>query len=183
MRKFTLILSAAALLALAAVGGAARAGSGDAEPSSKDALRESLRAYALANAGRAERGRAVLEGLSCLECHSLEPRDGGAVPSLAGVGGRLGRVDIAEQVLFPSRTNRGRHVQVTYSDGRVVKYRLLSDDKDRLTVRDPSTGGAVEIAKASLEGYHRVSSMPPGQADGLKPEEFAGLVEFLVSLK
>ncbi|MBM3997847.1 MAG: c-type cytochrome [Planctomycetes bacterium] len=156
--------------------------------------REALRAYALTHDGNAGSGSCVFvdcgsmvagQTAGCVTCHSRKANDDGGKlgPSLFGVGSRLTREQIIDQVLSPHKNKNPMGVAVEFKTGRLQSFRLLAESRELLSVRDLDTGERNVLHVAELERYRRTPLMPEGLADKMTPRQFADLVAYLVSLK
>jgi quinoprotein glucose dehydrogenase len=147
-------------------------------------------AEALAGGDR-EAGRALFTAhtaANCVRCHRLggeggESAEGAVGPDLDGVGSRLGRRELLESLIEPSRAVAAGFgtVAVTLQDGTVHGGLLLGED-DRTLRLLPA--GRPEIAFPIADIRQRtapVSAMPPMGAI-LTLRELRDLVEFLASL-
>jgi putative membrane-bound dehydrogenase-like protein len=141
------------------------------------------------NTGDAARGRTLFHdptGLGCVRCHRVQGQGGDIGPDLSTAGAQFSRVQLAEAVLYPSKSIREGYtqIQVTTRDGRFIAGLVRAESPDALTLRD-ATGKDHTLRKTEIEERHTsgVSLMPEGLQTGLPLESFADLVSFLESLK
>jgi len=156
-----------------------------AEPSARDQL---IR-FALTKEGNPAHGRELFNAeqqLGCTRCHTVDGSASKAGPDLLAVGDKFGRRDLVDAVLNPSAT-----IAVGYSATTVV---MKSGDECTGVLKQatPSElglmggdGKLVRVALSDIEERHTsdLSLMPEGLEKGLATQDFADLIEYLVSLK
>lgn len=162
-----------------------------ARTSPSDPARE-LRAYrdaAMGRDGDALRGRALFDDekrLGCSLCHSLNGAGGKAGPDLFAVGDKFPRRDLIRAVLEPSETIAIGYgsTLVERRDGDTVLGIIKSSTPEALELIG-GDGRTVRVATADIleQRGSVISLMPEGLHAGLSREQFADLIEFLVSLK
>lgn len=181
--------------------GAGAPASASASPATRPSAFQ-FQSFAMTHPGDPARGKVFFfdtSHLGCSRCHSVEAPDAGRSgeagkaggqdkwvgPPLFAVGDKLGRRDLIESVLEPSAS-----IAVGYSTTTV---RTRSDVYQGI-VRE-SAGGAVTLMQAdgtlariaagdvARQQTTDTSLMPEGLQNGLTPQEFADLVEYLASLK
>jgi putative heme-binding domain-containing protein len=145
--------------------------------------------FALKTPGDAARGKALFddpERMACAKCHKVHGRGGEIGPDLTTVGAQFDRRQLAESILFPSRSIREGYYQVAVAtkDGRSVAGLVRAESDESLTLRD-AEGKDHHVRKADIEDRSagRPSLMPEGLQIGLSLDSFADLVAFLQSLK
>jgi putative membrane-bound dehydrogenase-like protein len=153
------------------------------------AERERLMQRALAQAGNAERGRAVfgsMEKAPCLKCHRLGDQGTRIGPDLTAVGSRFPRAYLIESILEPSRTIAPSFeaVAVALTDGRVLTGVRTAETETTLTLAD-AEGKTHTLPRAEIEAQRpqAASLMPDGLEKPLTPDEFVDLIAFLVGQK
>ena len=160
-------------------------------PPAADAALAGAAATALAAAAReqgdAGRGAAVFTRatLACLSCHELAGHGGKIGPALARIGVERSPEQIAESLLEPQRVvePRYRAVAVVLADGTSHRGTVERDDAGAVVLRDPQTGGLVEIPREAIESRSDVGSLMPAEVLGaLSLQERADLVRFLADL-
>jgi putative heme-binding domain-containing protein len=150
---------------------------------------EDLRAFALKNDGSAERGARLFldsRGVGCVKCHAVGGKGGNVGPDLDGLAAKYDRAEIIASVLEPSqRIATGyQPVLVATTRGKVLTGLVREETADHLDLVD-ADGKVVRVKKADIDERRvsDVSIMPVGLVDTLRPEEFADLVSYLLSLR
>jgi putative heme-binding domain-containing protein len=159
--------------------GGPQQGRTDVTPDNIAEHREKLRQAALRITGNPALISCLLR---CARCHDLKGRKEIVGPPLADVADRLTREEIIEQILEPDKraAKRGM-IMVTFRNGRSEQLQLVKDSDDELQVRD-GNGKIRAIPKEEIDECTPVgSSMPSGLGDGLTPQQFSDLVEFVMS--
>ena len=126
--------------------------------------------------------------VGCLRCHKARGLDGGGDvgPDLSNVGGKLGRDDLIEAVLDPSRqvVEGYRTTVLAVADGRVFTGVVRGESPEAVTLAETSgTLRKVPTAEVEERAVLPVSLMPDGLAGPLTPEGFSDLVAYLQSLR
>jgi putative heme-binding domain-containing protein len=186
MNKILISAVAGAVLGLAALRLPARE-----SPEAAADQRQKLSQYALEHGGDAQHGRELFfneNRLACVSCHDVAAGTGRrSGPNLAGVADRRDRADLIRKLLEPSSsiTPGWQRVTVTTKAGQVLTGRLQNQVTDDFLEILVGGGNTVRVAKIDLEAYRleTTSAMPVGLVDDLSPEEFADLIEFLLSLR
>jgi putative heme-binding domain-containing protein len=150
---------------------------------------EKLTRAALAQAGNAERGRAVFfnaEKSLCVKCHRVGDQGERVGPELTGIGARFGRAYLIESILEPSRSvvPGFAAIRVDLADGRALTGVKTAENDTTLTLVDPEAKKH-ELKKADILEQRPVatSAMPEGLEKRLTEPEFVDLIAYLVSLK
>jgi putative heme-binding domain-containing protein len=150
---------------------------------------EDLRAFALKHDGSAERGARLFtggRGVGCAKCHAVEGKGGTVGPDLAGLAVKYDRAEIITSVLEPSRriATGYQPVLIATTRGQVLTGLVREETADRLDLIG-ADGKVVRVKKADIDERRvsDVSIMPVGLVDTLRPEEFADLISYLLSLK
>jgi putative membrane-bound dehydrogenase-like protein len=150
---------------------------------------EAFEKYAMAHEGIAENGRKIFaleSGAGCIKCHKIGNEGGEVGPSLSGVGGKYDKAKLVESVLYPSRQILDGYQQtiIRIKKGDVVAGAVRGETDGEVTLID-SSGTKMTIRKSDIKSrkFSDISLMPEGLQTGLKPEEFADLIAYLVSLK
>lgn len=138
--------------------------------------------------GDAERGRQVFEraDLSCLRCHQSggENDAAGVGPDLVGVGSRLTRLAMLEEILAPNRRITAGYESTTFLlvDERVVVGRVIEAGAESVLLVD-ADGRRIELGTEEIQLSRRgLSSMPEGLGESLTREELRDLIEYLARL-
>lgn len=136
--------------------------------------------------GDAALGEQLFAQQGCIACHTVGPDEAlRAGPYLGGTAGVYQLKELAEMVLFPSKSlaqGYEPHHLVTKAGVEYLGF-ISTADKDSLELRDMAMQrvniAASEVAKnEALE----TSLMPAGLADNLTEKEFASLLSYLQSL-
>jgi putative heme-binding domain-containing protein len=139
--------------------------------------------------GNAAHGRKLFndeQRLACAKCHSVDGSGGKAGPDLLAVGDKFPRRELIRAVLEPSAeiaigygttivdTKSGEEFQGIVKQSTAEALELIGAD-----------GKRVRIAARDVKEQRgtTVSLMPEGLQAGLSRQEFADLIEYLVSLK
>ena len=131
-------------------------------------------------------GRQLYQRQLCSNCHTVRADEAPRGPYLPNVVKTYTRQQIAESILFPSKSIAQGFVTnvILLADGRVVTGFVTNEAADAVTLRDVE-GREITIAKDDIDDRVEKkdsSVMPKGLVDDLTVEEFAALVEFLQSL-
>jgi putative heme-binding domain-containing protein len=150
---------------------------------------EAFEKYAMAHEGNAEAGRKIFaleSGAGCIKCHKVGNEGGEVGPTLSGVGVKYDKEKLVESVLYPSKQILDGYQQtiVRTKKGDVIAGAVRGETDADVTLID-SGGQKITIKKSDIKTrkFSDLSLMPEGLQTGLKPEEFADLIAYLVSLK
>jgi putative heme-binding domain-containing protein len=153
------------------------------------AKKPDLESFAMANKGDVARGKALFmdpQGMACAKCHKVGGEGGQIGPDLSSVGAKYGRDKLIESVLKPSAQILDGYQQtmVFTRDGQDYRGVVRSESADELVLVD-AQGNMATIKKSEIKTrkLSDVSLMPDGLANGLTPQEFADLIEYLESLR
>jgi putative heme-binding domain-containing protein len=139
-----------------------------------------------APAGRKLFGDSRSGGVGCITCHAAEGTGGTVGPDLSGAGAKYSRRDLAEAVVFPSKTVREGYQQVVVRTrgGQSYAGPVKAETADALTLQE-ADGTIRSIPKADVAARKDtgLSPMPEGLCSGLSEQQFADLVSYLESLK
>ncbi len=150
---------------------------------------EAYRRFAMERDGDAARGRQLFgneQQLGCTRCHSIDGRGSKAGPDLYSVGDQFARRELIDAVLRPSatiavgygttivETKSGDEYSGVLKQASEAGLELMGADATRFRI--PT--GDIEEERGSV-----VSFMPEGLQTALSLQEFADLIEYLVSLK
>jgi putative heme-binding domain-containing protein len=132
----------------------------------------------------AERGRTLFRETGCIQCHRLGG-DGGTVgPELDGVARRLGRREILESIVEPSRVVPDAYAafQIATDDGAVYSGRIEREDDSVVVLRPAPPAEPVMIAKTEIAERRRSeqSNMPAGMLNVLHEDEVLDLLAYLL---
>lgn len=139
--------------------------------------------------GDAARGKQLFlqkNAMQCATCHKVG-KDGGSIgPGLSDVGKRLGRRQLLESILDPSKDIDAKFAAfaVETEDGRKLTGLIVASDATSITVRDPQ-GKDVKLLLSQIASKtpSRKSLMPDQLLRDLTAQQAADLIAFLESLK
>jgi putative heme-binding domain-containing protein len=176
-----------AALVLALCGPALVTHAGDGLPAAKNNP-DAFRQAAMNNGGNAERGKAVFSSpaTKCATCHKAQGQGGDLGPDLSQIGGKFDRTHLIESILDPSAEILQGYQSITIelTSGRVVNGIVKSESASAVALMN-AEGKTISIPARDIElrRVSKVSMMPTGLADGLKPEEFTDLIAYLETLR
>jgi uncharacterized repeat protein (TIGR03806 family) len=132
----------------------------------------------------AERGRTLFRETGCIQCHRLGG-DGGTVgPDLDGIARRLGRREILESIVEPSKVVADAYAAflIATNDGSVHSGRIEREDDSVVVLRPAPPAELVTIAKDEIAERRRSeqSNMPAGMLNVLHEDEVLDLLAFLL---
>ncbi len=133
------------------------------------------------------RGRQLFAETSCFGCHRYSGEGGNTGPDLTGVAGRFGVRDLLESIILPSKEISDQYgsVEILTLDGKAVSGRIVNLSGDNVMVMtnglDPNSIATVNRNNIEEMKPSKVSMMPAGLLDTLKPDEAADLVAYLLS--
>lgn len=136
---------------------------------------------------RAERGRTIFEQAMCGTCHRFAGAGRPIGPDLDGVGGRLGRRDLLEAILSPSKVidDKYRDTTLELKDGRVLSGRMIGGDTTRvlLSPHPAAPLATLPILKSEIavRKVSDVSPMPAGLLNSFEIDEIHALIAYLQS--
>ncbi|MEN9652644.1 MAG: hypothetical protein RL303_364, partial [Verrucomicrobiota bacterium] len=182
------VLALAGLLSLASPGHA----TGQTPPPAQTDPVRLLRVYrdfAMGREGNPERGRQLFQDetrAACVKCHSIDGTGSKAGPDLLAVGDKFPRRELIQAILEPSAT-----IAVGYGTTMVE---TKSGEQFQGIIKASPDGG---LDLMGADGKHTLfarsdiqeqrgtaeSLMPEGLHTGMSLQEFADLVEYLVTLK
>lgn len=147
------------------------------------------RDFAMGRDGNAARGKALFNDenrASCVKCHSVDGTASKAGPDLFTAGDKFPRRDLIQAILEPSASiavGYGATTIETKSGDEITG--VIKDSSDTSIEMALADGKHVRIATSDIKSQRgsTISLMPEGLYAGLSREEFADLVEYLVSLK
>jgi putative heme-binding domain-containing protein len=134
-----------------------------------------------------KRGRDVFAEALCIRCHRFEGRGKPIGPDLNAVGRRLGRRDLLESILIPSKVIDAKYAQTAFElrDGRVVVGRVVGGDDVSLLVAvnpaSPLDATRIKLAEVERRSPSKISPMPAQLLDGFTAEEIHDLLGYLES--
>ena len=139
--------------------------------------------------GDAGRGRGLylnVAGVQCRNCHQAGQAGKELGPAFDGIGRRLSRAEILENILEPSRKVEPKYRTwlVETKTGKVYSGLLTAKTDREIRLRD-ATGKEIRLRSEDVELLleQRKSMMPELQLRDMTAQEVADLLAFLVSLK
>ena len=133
-------------------------------------------------AGRADRGKILFQSRRCESCHAGEDAIG---PNLSGAARRMSVEDLFTAIVFPSKDIAPAYVPEVFQmkDNESITGFVAFESADGVILR---TGPGQTIRLATSEFTSRqpgkVSLMPTGLLQGLKPDDWADLHAYLQEL-
>jgi putative membrane-bound dehydrogenase-like protein len=135
-------------------------------------------------AGDTNHGKAIFTS-ACMTCHNVGGEGGQIGPVLSGAGA-MGTETLLRAVLTPNAAMEAgyRAFRVELKDGDVIDGLLVSQDNDAIVLRRPRAED-LRIARSTVKraNFTRLSMMPEGLLEALKPEEVSNLFAYLRTLK
>jgi putative membrane-bound dehydrogenase-like protein len=135
-------------------------------------------------AGNPAHGRELFQA-SCLLCHNLEGKGGTIAPPLNGAGLR-GTEGLLRALITPSAAIESgyRKFRVETRDSEIVEGFLVSQDESGVVLRQVNSQDQ-RIPRANIKraGFTKLSVMPEGLLESMKPEDVTDLFAFLQALK
>jgi putative heme-binding domain-containing protein len=122
---------------------------------------------------------------TCAVCHSVHGQGGKIGPVLDGAGAN-GVEALLRNILTPNAAMEAgyRRFRVETRDGEVQEGLLVSQDDSAMTIRQPNSEDLrIPRDRVKRAGFTRVSIMPEGLLEGLKPEDAADLFAYLKALR
>jgi putative membrane-bound dehydrogenase-like protein len=152
------------------------------------ALEEYAKAVSQMN-GNAARGSKIFfdaKGAACSRCHTVHKEGGDVGPDLSGIGAKYNRVQLIDEVLYPSKNilDGYESFAIELTTGRTLVGIIRSETADLLNLID-AAGAKLAIKVSDVESKKKTgkSVMPDGLQGGLTPADFADLVSFLETLR
>jgi putative heme-binding domain-containing protein len=135
-----------------------------------------------------ERGRSLYGQVACASCHRFVDDGGSVGPDLTSVGGRFGVRDLLDAIILPSKAISDQYAAVVIrkKNGEVVTGRVanLNGPVVSVVVDMLEPGKFTDVRREDIESMEpaKISMMPPGLLDRLKPDEIQDLLAYLNSL-
>jgi putative heme-binding domain-containing protein len=147
---------------------------------------EKVVAVAVKEKGDAGVGKELFTKLGCVQCHTVSPEEPPKGPFLGGIAQRYGRAELCESILKPSaKISQGFETQwFKTADDDDYEGFVTRDAGDEIDVRN-IVGVTTTIKKSEIKerGKREVSVMPEGLVAKLTPQELAGILAYLETLK
>jgi putative heme-binding domain-containing protein len=134
-----------------------------------------------------QRGQKVYEQALCIHCHRFDGRGKPIGPDLDAVSRRMGRRDLLETILVPSKVIDAKYAQQAFEmkDGRTVTGRVVGgDDASLLVATNPASPfdtARIPLSDVAKRYTSKVSPMPDHLLDGFTAEEIFDLLAYLES--
>ena len=135
--------------------------------------------------GDRTRGREVFQGKGgCTSCHRVGATGSRIAPNLSAIGSVRTPAALERAVLDPAASMLpvNRSIRAVRSDGSVVRGRRLNEDTFSVQVIDEDER-LISLDKTKLREYEVLDSQMPSYRGKLSPQELAGVLSYLVSLK
>ena len=134
--------------------------------------------------GNADRGRTIYQQ-RCISCHRLEGQGNAVGPDLVTVRS-AGKEKTLTNILDPNREiapNYIAYIAETINGDSIVGI-IAAETGNSITLRQ-AFGKETTILRSDLKRLvsQRISLMPEGLEEGLKPQDFADLLEFIMTAK
>jgi len=134
--------------------------------------------------GDAAHGKAIFTS-TCMACHNVGGEGGQIGPVLSGAGA-MGTEAVLRAVLTPNAAMEAgyRVFRVELKDGDLLDGLLVSQDNEAIVLRRQNTED-LRIPRSTVKraNFTRMSMMPEGLLEGLKPEDVSNLFAYLRTLK
>lgn len=138
------------------------------------------------SANSIEAGKQLFAQKACLACHATDGSSELLGPGLIGIGNRLSREEILEEIEYPSRIIKPSMgaMRVTKKDGKVLLGRVVNADEKQISLM--LIGNSIvqiprnDIAKTEDE---KKSLMYEKLLNGMSREEINNLLDYIISLK
>ncbi|MEZ6090185.1 MAG: plastocyanin/azurin family copper-binding protein [Pirellulaceae bacterium] len=137
--------------------------------------------------GDAARGARVFTDarFACIACHHVYETGGTVGPDLQKIAGQRTHAQWIESVIWPQREVHDNYQtwRVLSLEGNVITGYQHAEDDQELTLRDPSSGELLVIAKDDIEVKSRGGSvMPEGLINAMQRQQQLDLFRFLFEL-
>ncbi len=143
-------------------------------------------AHAMKAKGDVELGKRLYVQQGCIACHSVDPAAEQKGPYLGAAGAKFTRDYLIESILEPGKVVAQGFQTESFrmKDGSMRLGFVTAEADGVVTLRDIA-GVASTLRRADVAEQRTLpqSLMPAGLASGLTADEFAALVEYLVSLR
>lgn len=142
----------------------------------------------LALTGDAKKGEELFftKDLKCTNCHKIGDKGTAIGPELTAIGKTRSRAELLESLLQPSLRVEPQFAayNVKTLDGRTFTGLLLKRDDKQVVLKD-GENKVITLTAADVEAVtpSRLSLMPDGLLAGLRAQEAADLLDYLVSRK
>jgi putative heme-binding domain-containing protein len=144
-------------------------------------------AFVLKEKGDAALGKELFTRLGCIACHTTTADEPPKGPFLGGISQRYSRTDLCESIMKPNaKIAQGFETQwfKRKSDDEIVEGFVTREAGDEIELRNAT--GVPQIIKTSdiaKRGKRDTSIMPEGLVVKNTPQELAGVIAYLETLK
>jgi putative heme-binding domain-containing protein len=151
--------------------------------------KDQLRGFAMSNPGDPAAGRRLFldeQRLACSRCHTTDGTAARAGPDLLSAGDKFPRAELISAIVNPSAqiaVGYGTTVVTTKGGDAFVGVVKEADDEHVGVMEADGKLRRVAIPDVRAQRTQATSMMPSGLEAALSPQEFADLVEYLVSLR
>ncbi len=134
-----------------------------------------------------DRGRNLYSAVACAACHGFAGNGGSIAPDLTAVAGRFGVRDLLEAIVEPNKAISDQYAAVVIRkrNGEVVTGRVGNLSGPRISVVENmlEPGKFTDIMRTDISSIEtsKVSMMPRGLLNSLKPEEIQDLIAYMLS--
>ena len=134
-----------------------------------------------------QRGRSLYREVACVSCHRFVDDGGSVAPDLSAVAGRFGVRDLLDAIVTPNKAISDQYAAIVIrkKNGDVITGRVanLSGPTVSVVVDMLEPGEFTDVRREDIESIEtaKVSMMPPGLLNSLKPDEIQDLVAYLLS--
>jgi putative heme-binding domain-containing protein len=138
-----------------------------------------------AQAGDADRGKALVTSHGCLNCHRIGDTGSRAGPNLSEIGARRTPERLQRSLVAPDEEvlPENRFVEVVLKDGSSVRGKLLNHDAMSVQLLD-SKEQLRSFQSAEIRGYTILTKgLMPSFENQLNAQELADVVAYLSSIK
>ena len=138
--------------------------------------------------GSVESGKRVFNTATaaCASCHKVKGQGTEVGPDLSEIGSKLAKEALYESIIDPSAgISFGYEAhQVELKSGEEAYGLIVSETADELAIKN-NTGVVTRYKKADVKSRQqmKLSIMPAGLVQAMKPEDLVDLIEYLGSLK
>jgi putative heme-binding domain-containing protein len=132
-------------------------------------------------------GQELFGAAACAACHRFNNEGGSYGPDLTGAVGRFSAKDLLESIILPSKEVSDQYapVVVKRKDGEQVTGRIVNLAGDSVMISpnlfDPDDIVSVDRKEIVSMETAKVSQMPEGLINALKPDEILDLLAYLLS--
>ena len=134
-----------------------------------------------------ERGRSLYSEVACASCHRFGDDGGSVAPDLTSLSGRFGVRDLLEGIVEPSKAISDQYAAIVIrkKNGEMVTGRVANLNGPSVSLVEDmlEPGNFTSVRRQDIESIEtaKVSMMPPGLLNSLKPDEIQDLIAYLLS--